>query len=975
MIGTGTTDPTGSFSVSLTTPQKDTQKLTVNALDAANNKSPDAIVTALDLTPPAAPTNLAVVQEGSVVTGKAEPNSKIVIKDPAGNVIGTGTTDPTGSFSVSLTTPQKDTQKLTVNALDAANNKSPDATVKALDLTPPAAPTDLAVTNAGGTVTGKAEPNSKIMITDPAGNVIGTGVTNGNGQFDVSLNSAQINSESLSVQAVDASNNKSPNAKVQAPDLTAPDLGTSVFNGTGTQVSGTAEANSKITVKDVTGKVIGTGIAGSDGKFVVNLDKAYGNGEKVNISAADLAGNMSLPKAATAPILLQAKSNVVHADIDLGYTTTTSSYSESKGFGSIVKFLGISIFGKPTAEINFNVGDTQATSVDIRSTNTGLATLIDSTRVTLYKEGANGVWEKVVSSTDTGLFDAFFFFFFPEQARLKTVDTLAQGNYKIIAEDLSLFSFISLNSLNVTYNTTNKSSLLEAQKVNTVSGNVLIDDVTTAGTLVSKIVNSDGKSVDVSSIGTGSTLIGKFGTLVIKADGSYSYTPAKDANNIGKVDTFTYTIKNANGNSSEAKVYVQIGSDEVSVQWDAADPSKQGKLLKLFDDQDTVSLNVYKSTQTSSSAVNSGELVAYYKKASVVTSDTFTIGTDKIDSSIKVAVKAGYDKGYSGTQYTAYQDADDTTFNWQLQKYNNVTKAWEDVAGAAGSKYFNSYTSSIKTGTELFNADINNITQPGDYRVNFKADTGTGGWFSNQEFATNVTITSKAATDNWYQESYGKTSGNIFTGVSVETASIDKLGLGNKLSISTDGGVTFKDVTTAGITVQGQSGSLIIKADGSYDYTQTASSVTSENFIYKVTTNAGEVATAKLAIAFESFVHGTTGTDTFTSDSLLHVLTLGAGADTVKFTAFNSYEAHPDIWTDFSKAEGDKINVSSLLSGHGVNSSNISQYVTIQQSGKDAVVKIDLDGSGTQYTAKNLVILENTTTSLDELLKGNNIVF
>ncbi|MFW2078809.1 Ig-like domain-containing protein, partial [Acinetobacter sp. ULE_I010] len=262
VIATTTADKNGNFSVPLVPAQIASEALKVTASDGStnHNESVPTLLVAPDKTPPAAPTNLAIVQEGSVVTGKAEPNSKIVIKDPAGNVIGTGTTDPTGSFSVSLTTPQKDNQTLSVNAIDPSNNKSLDATVKALDLTPPAAPTNLAVVQEGSVVTGKAEPNSKIVIKDPAGNVIGTGTTDPTGSFSVSLTTPQKDNQTLSVNAIDPSNNKSLDATVKALDLTPPAAPTNLaVVQEGSVVTGKAEPNSKIVIKDPAGNVIGTG--------------------------------------------------------------------------------------------------------------------------------------------------------------------------------------------------------------------------------------------------------------------------------------------------------------------------------------------------------------------------------------------------------------------------------------------------------------------------------------------------------------------------------------------------------------------------------------------------------------------------------------------------------------------------------------------------------------------------------------------
>ncbi|WP_241613999.1 Ig-like domain-containing protein, partial [Rosenbergiella epipactidis] len=60
-----------------------------------------------------------------------------------------------GTFSVTLTTAQTNGETLTVTATDAAKNTSAEATTTAPDTTAPAAPTDIAVSDDGTTVTGK----------------------------------------------------------------------------------------------------------------------------------------------------------------------------------------------------------------------------------------------------------------------------------------------------------------------------------------------------------------------------------------------------------------------------------------------------------------------------------------------------------------------------------------------------------------------------------------------------------------------------------------------------------------------------------------------------------------------------------------------------------------------------------------------------------------------------------------------------
>jgi len=49
--------------------------------------------------------------------------------------------------------------------------------------------------------------------------------------------------------------------------------------------------------------------------------------------------------------------------------------------------------------------------------------------------------------------------------------------------------------------------------------------------------------------------------------------------------------------------------------------------------------------------------------------------------------------------------------------------------------------------------------------------------------------------------------------------------------------------------------------------------------------------------------------------------------------------------------------------------------VSVSQDGSATIVKVDLDGKGTQYVAKDLVILQNQHLSLDDLLQSHSILY
>ncbi|STT02570.1 SD repeat-containing cell surface protein [Klebsiella pneumoniae] len=53
-----------------------------------------------------------------------------------------------------------------------------------------------------------------------------------------------------------------------------------------------------------------------------------------------------------------------------------------------------------------------------------------------------------------------------------------------------------------------------------------------------------------------------------------------------------------------------------------------------------------------------------------------------------------------------------------------------------------------------------------------------------------------------------------------------------------------------------------------------------------------------------------------------------------------------DIWSDFSVAQGDHIDVSALLVGWNGSSDTLGNYITLSYVGGNTVVSIDRDGTG-----------------------------
>ncbi|MDU7557626.1 MAG: Ig-like domain-containing protein, partial [Pseudomonas sp.] len=293
-IGAGVVDAEGDFSIILDSAQTNGQTINVTLTDKAGNISQVGSVIAGDTTAPEAPTGLGVSADGLTLSGKGEVGSTVTVKDAAGNVIGSGPVGADGSFEITLAPAQTNGQTLAVTQTDAAGNISAGGSVVAGDTTAPAAPTELAVSADGLTLTGKGEIGSTVIVKDAEGLQIGAGVVGADGSFEIILDAAQTNGETLNVTLTDKAGNVSQVGSVVAGDTTAPDAPTGlVLNADGLTLTGKGEVGSTVTVKNAEGTVIGSGPVGADGNFEITLDAAQTNGQTLDVTLTDKAGNVS----------------------------------------------------------------------------------------------------------------------------------------------------------------------------------------------------------------------------------------------------------------------------------------------------------------------------------------------------------------------------------------------------------------------------------------------------------------------------------------------------------------------------------------------------------------------------------------------------------------------------------------------------------------------------------------------------------
>ncbi|EPM6892703.1 Ig-like domain-containing protein [Enterococcus faecalis] len=394
VIGTGTADGTGAFTVTIPAGEAGANEtLTAVAKNASGTEStPTTFQTPADPNTPVATPIVETVTgsttKGYEVKGTAEVGTTIEVRDAAGTVLGTATTGTDGKYTVTLD-PGKATanQTLSVVAKNASGTESQPATATTpADVTAPTVDNITGNSGSGYEITGTADPNTTIEVRDPAGAVIGTGTSDANGDFTVTLPTGTTNpGDTLTVIGKDNAGNESQPTEVLVPadaTVTAPTVtGVTGNSVAGYQVTGTADPNATIEIRDADGNVIVTGTADGTGSFAVNLPAGTANAnETLTALAKDPDGNTSTPTTFQTP----ADEVVAPPSVDKVTGNTTQGYQVTG-----------------TAELG--------TTIEVRATDgtvLGTATTVPTGQYTVTLASGKATAKQtvnVVAKNDTGL--------------------------------------------------------------------------------------------------------------------------------------------------------------------------------------------------------------------------------------------------------------------------------------------------------------------------------------------------------------------------------------------------------------------------------------------------------------------------------------------------------------------------------------------------------------------------------------------
>ncbi|ADI89678.1 putative surface adhesion protein [Acinetobacter oleivorans DR1] len=309
LIANGVTDEQGFASLPVFQFLKEGESVTVQVVDKNQNTS-EVLIEVPNFA--YIPHVERITQEG-LISGFAEDNSTVIVRDADGNELGKVTLGDDNSwnefshFSLSVNRPLIDGEQISVQIIDNKGLISPEQKI-IVDLTPPPVPTDLNFNDAGDLVYGHAEPFSEILVKDGQGNILNkwfwNNWTDESGSFSIELGMFLTNAETVYVTATDVNGNVSLAAQIQAPNYAfAPHVDSFTSDGV---ISGQAENNSTLIVKDAKGEILAEIKVGEDNGwngssyFKLQLDRPLVDGEQLFLSIKDARGQISTDTVITA---------------------------------------------------------------------------------------------------------------------------------------------------------------------------------------------------------------------------------------------------------------------------------------------------------------------------------------------------------------------------------------------------------------------------------------------------------------------------------------------------------------------------------------------------------------------------------------------------------------------------------------------------------------------------------------------------
>ncbi|QBM36512.1 BapA/Bap/LapF family large adhesin [Acinetobacter baumannii] len=693
----------------------------------------------------------------------------------------------------------------------------------------------------------------------------------------------------------------------------------------------------------------------------------------IDSDAVDMTWNTSDPSqpAVITVTPVDAIDNVVSAGVDivpqgeLGVAVGSATYLALVG---ITENLNVSLLGTPSVAFTIDAG--HEADVTFAYAPVLSLSLFNDYKVVLQQKGADGAWHNIDGGSSTGLLNIGLL---GNGGIGVTVPDLGQGEYRAFMVytglGVGILGTMSVVKDDFDYTVAPTNTAVVAD------GNVLTDDVTTLTTQVTT-VTSEVVGALPQTVGTDTVINGAYGTLVISTNGHYTYTPnTTDLSAIGKVDSFTYTIRDVlTGATDTATLHVQVGSPDVTIAWDAANPANDGVVQLTANPDHVVTTTDFSNAADLPVDVASPVVSVNLIGSNSVVSDQFVVGAGTVANIDLSAV------------YTAQPLASLLpTVSYVIQSWNGT--AWVNTI-YSGSQTALGSVATIQAGSVAFQDTVEHLAA-GTYRVQY---TLTGVSLGATSLDTNVSTTTVHL--DTYRSDW--ISGNVLAGDNI--GGVADTGIlsheGAKLQVWDNAQNAYVDAV--GQTINTGNGVLIMQSNGEYEYrpndvTTTTQLASTDSINYKIVSVTGGVESQS------TLTIDLTHTDynlLYTSTSANDTFTTGTGSDTVIYQLLNGTAATAnngantggngvDTWTDFhvgnvaTDKQADLIDIRGLLDGAQTDA-NIGEYLNVTVSGGNTTIQIDRDGLTGLFPANNfttLLVLQGVTTTETELLNNGQILY
>jgi VCBS repeat-containing protein len=886
-----------------------------------------------------------ITNDGTVTVGNLEPGATFQYSTDGGatwtNGTGTGFVLGAGTYAAGAVEARE---------VDAAGNIGAATAIGAVrvDVSAPVAPTIAlandtgisatdGITNNGAVNIGNLEPGATFQYSTDGGatwtNGTGTGFVLGAGTYAAGV---------VEAREVDAAGNIGGVTSLGAltvDTVEAPPTSVAV-SANGTVVTGQGDPGATVTVTSPGGgTVLGTAHVNPNGTFSVPI-AAQAAGLQLQVVQTDLAGNTSAAAQATTPVLFQLTDDIASPAISLNALTTQTGVLGSASYLLGISALGalnLSVLGIPA--VTFTVANGHQLDAVFNYSAVLSLGVLDNFHVVIQQQ-VDGQWQAVSDSADP--YDLLNLSLLGTQALATT--TLEGGTYRaFLVGDTGVVTASLLGTLSVSGKDHNYTVPPIATAVSS-TGDVLTNDTAPAGSVVSS-VTSHGITTLVGASGT-TVIHGVYGTLTIAADGSYTYTPTALAADIGKAETFQYTVA-FGGQTATANLYVQVGSPGASLTWSSTDPGSNAALA--------------------GGAVND---IATAGILNPVVHTTINAPLAAFTTSGSVFL-AGAITGSTSTSFTVEANATAaTTLHLQVTGTTGLgiglLPSYTVHVTGPGTDFTTTAVALLTGGLTALDIAIPGHLASGTYQVTVNSTEAVVG-VGSASYTTQVSVLEDVSHTTLFDAH--SVNGDLLAN-DAQSVSFASLAVGH--------GAALAAVGAAGTNIAGTYGTLSVFADGSYHYQPNAAltydpahpTPLHDIFDYAATYANGATSTAHLDITIDvpgQTFTGTAAADTVHSTGGNDSFTLGGGADTIVYDNLPAGNGH-DVWTDFSTTQSDKIDLSSLLTSVNADQSNLPTYLQVHSQSNGAVTNtvVSVDPTGTGHFT-DLITLNGVNLTLDEL--------